>query len=184
MELHGSSPIAPDSLPDPCGSVRIRGVVDSPPVLILGIGNVLMGDEGVGVHVVREIERIGVTAGVQCRDGGAGGFHLLGPMQEAERIVLVDATLDDQPAGTMRRLTPRFSRDYPPTLTAHDIGLKDLLDAFYLLGRAPDVTLFAISIAPLQDMGMELSAEVRARVPEIAEAVQTEARKAAVAPPW
>ncbi len=137
-------------------------------VLLLGIGNVLMGDEGAGVHVVRRLALGPLPENVHCLDGGTGSFQLLGPMQRARRIILIDATIDGNPPGTLRRLTPRFSSDYPATLTAHDIGLKDLLDAAYLLGAPLDVTLFTISIDPLQGLGMELSPAVAQRVEEIA----------------
>jgi len=143
-------------------------------LLVLGIGNVLMGDEGVGVHVVRHLEECGVPPGVEVLDGGTGSFLLLDPMQRARKVILIDATLDGNPAGTVRRLTPRFSKDYPRTLTAHDIGLKDLLDTFYLLDHPVDVVLFAISIASLQDIGMVLSPEIAARVPEYAQLVLRE----------
>src|SRR5664280_2516519 len=140
-------------------------------VLVLGIGNVLMGDEGVGVHVVRHLETVGVPEGVELLDGGTGSFLLLDPMQRARRIILIDATLDNEPPGTVRRLTPSFSSDYPRTLTAHDIGLKDLLDTFYLLGHPVDVVLFAISIASLQEIVLEVFLEIAERVPEIAQLV-------------
>ena len=143
-------------------------------VLVLGIGNVLMGDEGIGVHVVRHLEKLGVPQGVELLDGGTGSLLLLEPMQRARKIILIDATLDDHPPGTVRRLTPRFSTEYPRTLTAHDIGLKDLLDTFYLLEGPVDVVLFAVSIASLQEIGMELSPEIAARAPEIAELVLRE----------
>jgi hydrogenase maturation protease len=103
--------------------------------LVLGLGNVLMGDEGVGVHVVRALEQHTLPPDVECLDGGTGGFILLEPLQQASRIVLIDAAADGNPPGTVTRTTPRFSRDYPPTLTAHDIGVKDLLDAFYMQGE-------------------------------------------------
>ena len=144
-------------------------------VLILGIGNVLMGDEGVGVHVVERLQEATLPEGVECLDGGTGSFVLLEPMQKARRVILIDATVDGAPAGTVRRLQPRFSKEYPRTLTAHDIGLKDLLDAFYMLGQPADVTLFAVSIDPLQDLSVELSPEVNAIVPEVAQAILAEA---------
>jgi len=147
-------------------------------VLVLGIGNVLMGDEGVGVHVVRYLEKLGVPDGVDLLDGGTGSFLLLEPMQRARRIILIDATLDDNPPGTVRRLTPRFSSEYPRTLTAHDIGLKDLLDTFYLLEGPADVVLFAVSIANLQGIGLELSREIEAGIPTIVEQVRNELRRA------
>ena len=135
-----------------------------------------MGDEGVGVRVVTEVEKAAWPAEVNCLDGGTGSFLLLEPMQSAEKMILIDACLDGDKPGEVRKLYPKFSKDYPRTLTAHDIGLKDLLDAFYLTGgRVPHVTLFAVTIPPLQDMRIGLSPAVDAAVPHIAEAVRREA---------
>jgi hydrogenase maturation protease len=138
------------------------------PTLVLGLGNVIMGDEGVGVHVVRAIAQRALPAGVECLDGGTGGFVLLEPLQNAGRIVLIDATADGNPPGTVTRTTPKFSTDYPPTLTAHDIGVKDLLDAFYMQGGSRDVILYTITIDPRQPIRMTLS-DVCARGAEEAE---------------
>jgi hydrogenase maturation protease len=132
-------------------------VSTSPKTLILGLGNVIMGDEGVGVHTVRAIEKHSLPPNVECLDGGTGGFILLEPLQQADRIFLIDATADENPYGTVTRTTPKFVKDYPPTLTAHDIGVKDLLDAFYIQGGNRDVILYAISIDPRQPISMELS---------------------------
>jgi len=146
----------------------------APFTLILGIGNVLMGDEGVGVHVVRELERMQLPDDVEWLDGGTGSFLLLGPMQRAGRVILIDATIDGNPPGNITKLKPKFSSDYPKTLTAHDIGLKDLLDAAYLSGAPLDVTLFAISIEMPLGVAMELSPTIAARVPEIVQRVVEE----------
>jgi len=129
--------------------------------LVLGLGNVIMGDEGVGVHVVRALEKHPLPPDVECLDGGTGGFILLEPLQQASRIVLIDAAADGNPPGTVTRTTPKFSRDYPPTLTAHDIGVKDLLDAFYMQGGSRDVVLYAIAIDPQQPISMSLSPVVQ-----------------------
>jgi len=137
--------------------------------LVLGLGNVLMGDEGVGVHVVRTVEKHPLPPGVECLDGGTGGFILLEPLQSADRIILIDASADGNPPGTVTRTTPRFSADYPPTLTAHDIGVKDLLDAFYMQGGTRHIVLYALAIDPQQPIRMSLS-EPCARA--AAEAVQ------------
>lgn len=149
---------------------------EKPKVLILGIGNTLMGDEGVGVAIVHELEKTALPATVELLDGGTGSFLLLEPMQKAEKVILIDATIDGAKTGTVRRLRPRYSKDYPRTLTAHDIGLKDLIDTFYLLGNtAPDVTLFAVSINDLQDLATGLSPELSPVVPHIAQMVLQEA---------
>ena len=142
--------------------------------LVLGLGNVIMGDEGVGVHVVRALEKHTLPDGVECLDGGTGGFILLEPLQNAGHIILIDAAADGNPPGTVTRTTPRFSSDYPPTLTAHDIGVKDLLDAFYMQGGTREVVLYAISIDPLQSISMELSSEVAGAVQEAEERILVE----------
>jgi len=136
--------------------------------LVLGLGNIIMGDEGVGVHVVRALEKRQLPANVKCLDGGTGGFILLEPLQEAGRVILIDAAADGNPLGTVTRTTPRFARDYPPTLTAHDIGVKDLLDAFYMQGGTRDVILYSVTIDPHQALSMELSPDC-ARAAQVAE---------------
>jgi len=127
---------------------------------VLGLGNILMADEGVGVHVVRALEKHALPPDVECLDGGTGGFILLEPMQQAGRIVMIDAAADGNPIGTVTRTVPRFSRDYPPTLTAHDVGIKDLLDLFYMMDGGREVTLYAITINPQQPISLSLSPEI------------------------
>jgi len=136
--------------------VRSRGSSQEK-TLVLGLGNVLMGDEGIGVYVVRAIEARALPPGVECLDGGTGGFTLLEPLEQAGRIILIDAANDGNPVGTITRTTPRFSRDYPPTITAHDIGMKDLLDMFYIQGGTHEIVLYAITIDPKQPIRMSLS---------------------------
>jgi hydrogenase maturation protease len=142
--------------------------------LVLGLGNVIMGDEGIGVHVIRALVQQTLPPHVECLDGGTGGFILLEPLQSASRIFLVDATADGNPIGTVTRTTPKFSRDYPPTLTAHDIGVKDLLDAFYMQGGSRDVVLYAITIDPHQPISMELSDRCKQAAAEAAAKILAE----------
>jgi hydrogenase maturation protease len=125
-----------------------------------------MNDEGVGIHVVTRLEEEGGLAGADLMDGGTGGFHLLGYIQSYKTLIIVDASLDDYPAGHIRLLKPRYAKDFPKQLSAHEIGLKDMLDAAGLLGDMPEIHLVAISVKEFQDMGMELSAEVEAAIPE------------------
>jgi hydrogenase maturation protease len=142
--------------------------------LVLGLGNVLMGDEGIGVHVVRALEQHSLPEGVECLDGGTGGFTLLEPLQHADRIVLIDAAADGNAPGTVTRTTPRFSRDYPPTLTAHDVGVKDLLDVFHMQGGGQEVVLFAITIDPHQPISMSLSGQGAKAANEAVQQILTE----------
>lgn len=146
-----------------------RPLPSSRGVLVLGVGNVLLGDEGAGVHAVRAMEGEDWPEHVTLLDGGTGGFHLLSLFEEFERIVLVDATMDGQPPGTVRLIRPRFASDYPRTLSAHDIGLKDLVESAALLGLMPEVVLVVVSVTTLPDgLDAGLSAEVAGALPRVA----------------
>ncbi|MCB1051804.1 MAG: hydrogenase maturation protease [Acidobacteria bacterium] len=142
--------------------------------LIVGLGNVLLGDEGVGVHIVRELEGGQLPIGVETLDGGTGGFHLLGPLCQAHRIVFIDATMDGRPEGTIQRIEPQFAEDYPNTLSAHDIGIKDMLDALHLIGQRVPVVLITISIQLMSGLSVELSEPIAAAAQRVVEMVNAE----------
>ncbi|MHB1037982.1 MAG: hydrogenase maturation protease [Pirellulales bacterium] len=147
--------------------------MESPPRrLVLGIGNLLMGDEGVGVHAVRALERETLPEGVELLDGGTGGFHLLGAMRDYPEIILIDATLDDSPPGTVRITQPRFASDYPRSLGAHDIGLRDLIESAALLGPLPKVHLVTVSVVDISMATTELTPPVRDALGEVIRAVR------------
>jgi hydrogenase maturation protease len=141
-------------------------------ILVLGIGNLLMNDEGVGIHVITALEKAGGIAGADLMDGGTGGFHLLGFIQSYKTIIIIDASLDQYTPGHVRVLQPRYAKDFPKQLSAHEIGLKDLIDSAVLLGNMPQLHLIAVSVKEFQDMGMELSPEVAAAIPVAMERVR------------
>ena len=112
-----------------------------------------------------------LPAEIDCIDGGTGGFHLLEYIQNASKVFIIDATNDGNESGTISCIEPRYSKDYPKSLTAHDIGLKDLIDAFYLLGTTPQIKLYAISISPPASPTLDLSLEIKNSIPKIADMV-------------
>lgn len=141
-------------------------------ILILGIGNYLMGDEGIGVHVAHQLEKEIRPAGVDILDGGTGGFHLLGYFESYQQVIIVDATLDGAEPGTIRLIKPRFANDFPPAMSTHDIGLKDLVCALQLLGKMPEIDLFVVSIASIQQQGITLSHKIEAIVPVVIDQIK------------
>ena len=143
--------------------------------LVLGIGNVLLGDEGAGIHVVTRLQEEGFT-GADLVDGGTGGLHLLGLIQSYRNVIIADAALDQYPAGNVRIVKTRYAKDFPHYLSAHEIGLKDLLDAAFLLGDVPELSLVAISVKDFPEIGLELSPEIKAAVTVAAEKVKELAR--------
>ncbi|MFZ4056906.1 MAG: hydrogenase maturation protease [Ferruginibacter sp.] len=126
-------------------------------ILIMGIGNYLMADEGIGVHIARRLEERGVPEYIDVIDGGTGGFHLLDFFEQYDEVILIDATLDGRPPGTLRLIKPKYAQDFPPAMSTHDIGLKDLVCALQILDKMPNINLFVVSIASIQDQGIELT---------------------------
>ncbi len=138
-----------------------------PRILILGIGNFLMGDEGIGVHIAQRMEKMDLPQGVAALDGGTGGFGLMGVFDAYDHIIIIDATMDGQPAGTIRVTYPRFASDFPRTLSVHDVGLKDMIDALYLTKAAdemPRLYLITVSIEKIVPMTVDLSPPVAAAI--------------------
>ena len=136
-------------------------------ILILGIGNVLMGDEGIGVRAINYLEKHTFPSNVRLLDGGTGGFHLLEYLQEYKKIIMIDATMNGGKPGTLNIIKPRFSTDFPKALSAHDIGLKDLVESAALLGSLPEIHLITITIAKIQPMTIDLSPGISATLPQI-----------------
>lgn len=140
--------------------------------LVLGIGNLLMGDEGIGVRAIEFLQQDVWPEGVCLLDGGTGGFHLLDYLSSNEPLVMIDATMDGQPAGTVTTLRPKYASDFPRALTAHDIGLRDLVEAAQLTGALPDIDLVTVSIDEITPMRLTLSAPVQASLPAVRAAVR------------
>jgi len=141
-------------------------------ILVLGIGNYLLGDEGIGVHAARALAAEALPPGVSVVDGGTGGFHLLEYLQKYPVVVLIDATMDGAAPGTVRVTRPRFASDFPRALSAHDIGLRDLIESTVLTGKLPETHLVTVSIGELNDMTTELSPSVTAAIPGVISSVK------------
>ncbi len=150
-------------------------------ILILGIGNYLMGDEGVGVHFVNTLDESEFPKNITFMDGGTGGFLLI-PYIESHRIVIiVDATMDGKEVGTVSLLKPKFSNDFPQSLSGHNFGLKDMVEILTMFDRMPDIYLYTVTIDTMYPMVTELSPKVQAslavvksKILELLEEIQTQ----------
>lgn len=86
-------------------------------ILILGLGNILLNDEGIGVSVVNEMEKLDLPENVDLLDGGTGGFVLLSLFQEYQTMIIIDATLNNEKPGSIKVLKPKFSSDFPKSMS-------------------------------------------------------------------
>ena len=141
-------------------------------LLVLGIGNLLMGDEGVGVHAIRALEQERLPAGVELLDGGTGGFQLLSRLSEYPSVIVIDASMDGNEPGTVGITKPRFLSDYPRSLGAHDVGLRDLIESAALLGTLPAVHLITVSIKDIRSMTTELTPAVERALVSVVQSVR------------
>ena len=140
-------------------------------ILIMGVGNYLMGDEGIGVHLIQNLAKTNLPDYLDILDGGTGGFLLLSCFQVYPTIIFVDATMDGKPAGTISLIRPKFASDFPSALSVHDVGLKDMVEAVYLMDKVPDIHLFTVSIEEINPMTIELNPKVEAAIPELIERI-------------
>lgn len=139
----------------------------APTVLVVGIGNYLMADEGVGVHLIHELEKETLPVGVQLLDGGTAGFQLMEYLEQHPLVIMIDATLDNYPVGTIRLIEPEFSRDFPKAMSTHEIGLKDLIESLSLMGKLPKIFLFVVSVADVANLHIGLSSGVKGVMDEL-----------------
>jgi hydrogenase maturation protease len=135
-------------------------------ILILGLGNILMGDEGVGVHAIHVMSKLKWPQGVILLDGGTGGFHLMEAIEKAPFVIMIDATLGGE-KGAVSIIKPVFSADFPSAMSTHDIGMKDLIEALIVLNKLPPIDLITISIDEIQPMQTSLSNDIRDSLPEV-----------------
>jgi len=134
--------------------------------LVLGIGNIIMTDDGVGVRVVNLLqERYRFSHTVKVMDGGTLGLDLLHHLEGIRRLVVVDAVETGGPPGTLVRLTgDEINIAFRTKLSPHQMGLQDLLLVAELQGFVPDeMVLWGVQPAEI-GMGTELTAAVEDQV--------------------
>lgn len=147
-------------------------------VVILGVGNILLSDEGVGVHVANELCKRDLPRNVSVVEGGTDGFRLLNVITEAERLIVVDAVKGGGEPGSLYRFDIGDVKACPSGFktSVHQIGILEVIDLSGLIGHTPHTTVVGIEPKSLE-MGMELSPEIRAKVPRIIEIVLEEAAR-------
>jgi hydrogenase maturation protease len=137
-------------------------------ISILGLGNVLMGDDGFGPAVVHAFEAAyAVGPEMTVVDLGTPGLDLLPWLADVDRVIIVDTVKSDQPAGTLRVYDKDDVLRYPPSARVgpHDPGVKEALSALEFAGRAPREVVLIGVVPSRTEMSMELTAPMRAAVP-------------------
>lgn len=138
-------------------------------VLVLGIGNLVMSDDGAGVRVVQKLmESYRFPDNVKVIDGGTLGLDLLPMLENVTNLILLDAVNTGDSPGTLVRL---HGEELPIALdtkvSPHQMGLKDLLAVSELMGHKPDEMVLIGVQAGSVEMGIDMTAEVNAVIDEM-----------------
>lgn len=138
-------------------------------VTILGIGNILLQDEGFGVHFVRwASERHQFTEEIRIIDGGTLGYALLDIVSSCQNLIVVDVLkVDDAPGSLYRFSKEEMEIHLPPPTTAHEVTFSDLLFKLELMDESPEVIFLCIVPAKYGDMNMEMTPLMREKFPAV-----------------
>jgi hydrogenase maturation protease len=149
--------------------------LDPKPILILGIGNILLKDEGVGVHTANKMMEMDLPPDVEVMDGGTMGLNLLFYIEGRRKVIVIDTVITGDPPGTIYRFTDESLVDNKPMLrTAHGIDFSDVIKTSKMLGTKPEEIVF-IGIEPESlDEGLELTPTIQKRVPVLIKMVMKE----------
>ncbi|MFO1371941.1 MAG: HyaD/HybD family hydrogenase maturation endopeptidase [Candidatus Competibacteraceae bacterium] len=147
-------------------------------VVVLGLGNILLRDEGVGVRVVEALpERYLLPAEVEVVDGGTAGMDLLNTLAGCDHLLICDAVRTGAPPALVVKLAAaEVPALFLTRFSPHQLGLADVLATLTLTGEAP-TTMTLVGVVPLDlELGIELSPEVAAVVGQAVECLATELR--------
>ena len=128
----------------------------------MGIGNILLGDEGFGVHVARGLREVELPDHVRIEEGGVGGFKLLGLLEGIQRLVVVDVMITEIPAGEVLLFKPGldFTEPGKRIISFHQVGVIELIQMWSLLGYKPEV-YFLVTRPEKMEWSTELSPPVK-----------------------
>jgi hydrogenase maturation protease len=145
-------------------------------IVIIGVGNLLLKDEGVGVHVAQELQKKSWPAAVEVHDGGVAGIGLLDFFPGATKVLLIDAADMNLDPGALVRFAPEevASTVGGPRFSAHEVGILEVLELARALDQCPpEVVIFGIQPKEIS-WGTDLSPQVLASIPKVVEAVLME----------
>ena len=147
-------------------------------ILILGIGNILLKDEGIGVYVVNKLKEMSLPDNIEVLDGGTAGLDLVDFISGYKKLIVIDAVNAGGEPGTIYRLTEENLNIGPKAIMSfHEIDFLDAIHMSEVTGNKPE-EIVVVGVEP-KDMsdGVELSPEIKERIPRIIEIVMEEVNK-------
>lgn len=147
-------------------------------VMVVGIGNLIMQDDGVGVHAIKALEELGFSDDVELIDGGTNSYDLIEEFCRAEHLIIVDAMHAGGEPGTIYR-APYDELGLEPTeniTSLHEMHFVEAMNMTRMLGYNPPTTVFGIEPAVVE-VSMDLSHQVAEKFPRLVELIHQEILK-------
>lgn len=156
--------------------------------LVLGLGNILLADEGVGVHVVQQLVKRALPANVDVVDGGTAALDVLLLARDVQKLVVIDALRAGKEPGTVyvarfaggqkSKLDEHFARQGGSRISLHQIGLLDALSVAKRISEGPkEIVIIGVEPAKI-DCGLQLTDRIAHKVPHIIDIVLKEIKDA------
>jgi hydrogenase maturation protease len=144
-------------------------------VTILGIGNELMSDEGIGVFAAKELQALELPAGVDVVEGGTDGFGLINIITDTDYLIVIDSLKGGGEPGTIYKFDVKEAPSCPGIFktSIHQVGILEVLNLSELIGNTPETIVFGVEPKTIS-MGMTISPELKNKVPRLLELVMAE----------
>jgi len=138
-------------------------------IVVLGLGNILLRDEGVGVRVIEELQkRYDFSPPVKLIDGGTAGFGLVTEIEGCKILLVVDAVKAGNEPGTIYKFRRGdITVQIPQSLSVHDIGFFEALEHWKILGIEPEVMFFGIEPEDMNSWGFDLTPCILDKIPKL-----------------
>jgi hydrogenase maturation protease len=143
-------------------------------ILIVGMGNLIYRDEGVGVHIIQEMGKMELPSHIELLDIGTSTMDLISYLKEVKKLIVIDAMRAGGKPGTIYKCKPEdlLPKDEDP-ISLHEIGFLETLNMTKKLGM--EIETVIVGVEPeIMDWGMELTEEVKNKIPLIIEAILKE----------
>ncbi len=150
-----------------------------PHIMILGVGNTLLSDDGVGIRVIEKLDKeYDFPDNVSVIDGGVLGINLFGVISNADYLIIVDTVLNNGKPGDIYRLT---GKDIPARIRAknslHEVDLVESITLFQLMDHSPETVIIGIEPKDIETMNPELTDIVKEKVDDLVTAVLDELKQ-------
>lgn len=143
-------------------------------IAIIGIGNILLKDDGVGVHTIKQLENEELPSTIELVDGGTSTLDMLSYFLDFEKVIVIDCLRAGYEPGTIYRIRPEDITSFKKeSLSIHDVQILDVVKMANMLGKYPKVVIFGIEPKEIC-FDLEMSNEMKTKMPEIIKHIKKE----------